>query len=480
MRTVVLYIMGPKYLGLSSLFSSVLSTLSLVEMGFGVALVVHMYKAIADGDEGMICALLNLYRRVFRAVGAFVLVAGVCSMPFLPLLIKGDIPPDLNLYALYLIYLVNTSLTYLLFSYKSSLLYAFQREDILNNVSTVLTVLEYGAQIALVCIFKNYYLYVALFPVFTAAGNLVRSRIVDKMFPNYHCAGEVPAERKRDLYKKVGALAMHKIGMTVSSSLNSAVISASLGLTATAIYGNYNYIATTVITVLTVIYSAMTAGVGNKMQTDTPEKNYQDFMMLSFFNQVMIIFCAGMMLCLYQPFMTLWAGRDLLLSSGAVIVFVLSFSSVQFRKVVLMYKDAQGLWGADKWKPLAGGLTTVAFMVLLAPRFGIAGIVLASVISSVLVEIPWETRVLFKHYFGRPTAGYVKQSIFILAPGGVMIAAAYFVTIRVNMDSSALTLLARAVVCAGLLGALLLLFAWRNPHFKRIMGMLPLKRLKRG
>ena len=38
-RTVILYVMGTKYLGLSSLFTSILSFLSLSELGLGAAMV---------------------------------------------------------------------------------------------------------------------------------------------------------------------------------------------------------------------------------------------------------------------------------------------------------------------------------------------------------------------------------------------------------------------------------------------------------
>ena len=47
-RTVILYVLGTQYLGLSGLFSSILSFLSLAEMGAGNAMVYSMYKPIAQ------------------------------------------------------------------------------------------------------------------------------------------------------------------------------------------------------------------------------------------------------------------------------------------------------------------------------------------------------------------------------------------------------------------------------------------------
>ena len=50
-RTIVIYRFGIEYLGLSGLFTSVLSTLSLMELGFGTAVVYSMYKPVAEGDS---------------------------------------------------------------------------------------------------------------------------------------------------------------------------------------------------------------------------------------------------------------------------------------------------------------------------------------------------------------------------------------------------------------------------------------------
>ena len=50
-RTVFIYILGSTYLGISGLYSSVLSVLSFTELGFGTALTFAMYKPVAENDE---------------------------------------------------------------------------------------------------------------------------------------------------------------------------------------------------------------------------------------------------------------------------------------------------------------------------------------------------------------------------------------------------------------------------------------------
>ena len=66
MRTAMIYLMGVQYLGLNSLFTSILQMLSLSELGIGNAMVYSMYKPIAEKDTKRVCALLSLYRKYYR------------------------------------------------------------------------------------------------------------------------------------------------------------------------------------------------------------------------------------------------------------------------------------------------------------------------------------------------------------------------------------------------------------------------------
>lgn len=88
MRTAMIYFMGVEYLGLNSLFTSVLQVLNLAELGVGSAMVYSMYKPIAEDDTPTICALMRLYRTYYRIIGIVIAVAGLCVTPFILKLVK--------------------------------------------------------------------------------------------------------------------------------------------------------------------------------------------------------------------------------------------------------------------------------------------------------------------------------------------------------------------------------------------------------
>ena len=160
MRTAMIYIMGVEYLGLNSLFSSILQVLNLAELGVGSAMIFSMYKPIADDDEDKICALMNLYKTYYRVIGFIILLIGCLLTPFIPKLISGDVPTDINVYILYILNLLATVLSYWLYAYKSSILYAYQRTDAISKVNLITSTIQYIFQLFLLWAFHNYYLFV--------------------------------------------------------------------------------------------------------------------------------------------------------------------------------------------------------------------------------------------------------------------------------------------------------------------------------
>ena len=404
-RTAMIYIMGSEYVGLGSLFTSILSFLSLAELGIGNALVFSMYAPIANDDNDTICALLNLYKKIYKYIGFIILGAGLVLMPFLKYLVSSGYPADINIYILYLIYLANTVISYLMFGYKQSLLVAFQRSDIISKRTMAIEVLQNVIQFSVLFLTRNYYLYIIFLPVFTAITNLFNLVIVNKMYPQYTPRGEVSKELKTSIRKKVIALIGTKANATVLHASDNIVISAFLGLTMVGIYGNYYYIMNSIIGIMTIIYSSLTAGLGNSLALESVEKNYKDFQVLSFLNNWIVVFCSICFLCLYQRFMKLWVGSELMFSMRVVVLLVIYFFVYQIRRIVLTYKDAAGIWWEDRFRPYVVMAVNLVFNVILVQFIGIEGVIISTILS-MLISIPWENYTVFKYIFHMPSKEY--------------------------------------------------------------------------
>lgn len=411
-RTAIVYALGSLYLGLNSLYASVLHVLSLAELGFGSAVTFSMYEPMARGDEETICALLNLYRRIYRLIGVAVSVLGLAVTPFLPFMIKGEVPADINIYVLYLVNLANVSCSYLLFGYREALLVADQRSDISSLIGTVITVSRNLFQIVLLLWMKNYYLYCILIPVFTVIRNLAVYAATNRLYPEYVCRGTLDRTVKKDIMKRVTGLLFYKISDVCRNSFDSIIISSFLGLTVLAKYNNYFYLINAVTYFLGSVTTAITAGVGNSMVSEGVQKNYRDFKKFNFIYLWITGWVTVCYFCMYQPFMRLWMGEDFLFNDGIMMIFCVYFYTWRMGDLCYTYRQAAGLWWQDRVRPVAEAAVNLLLNVVLVRFFGVAGVLFATILCLVFINAGWGARILYKYYFKEQSCIKYLKSLF--------------------------------------------------------------------
>ena len=470
-RTVIIYVLGNEYVGLSSLFTSLLQVLNLSELGFRSAIVYSMYKPIAEQDTPKVNSLLSEFKRVYRIVGCVVLFAGVIMSLFLDKLVKGDCPADVNLYILFWIYLFNTVSSYFLFAYKSSLLTANQRGDIISTVEMVLSIIEYIIQVVLLLIFKNYYAYIIIVPIYTVANNIVCAIAATKLCPNYKPKGSLSKEERKDLYSRTGAVLGHKIGATVINSADSIVISAFLGLAILGIYSNYYYIMTSIISIFTVIYTSILPSIGNSIVTETKEKNYDLFQKLHFVTSWLVGFSACCFLCIYQPFMRVWVGEKRMLPLAIVIWLVIYFYTWQIRTMGLHFKDGAGMWKQDFWKPYIGAVVNIITNIILVQKVGLAGALISTIIIFAFIYFPWETKVLFDDLFCRSAKEYLKDTFLYVLATSVVSVVCYFLCVFVKLSNPYITLIIDVLICCIVFNVLYYLLFMKSKYIGEVKAM---------
>lgn len=414
MRTVLIYYLGKVYLGLDSLFTSILQILSLSELGISSAMVYSMYKPLAEKDTPAVCALLKLYRTVYRWIAVAMTVLGLAIMPFLHIIVKKDLPGGLNLYFLFLINLGNTVLSYLLFSYRSSLFTADQKYSINNNIYSVFKVGTTVIQILAIVLFCKqeylaYYLYSLALPLTTVLKNIVLYILSNKMYPQYRCEGSVSKSEIDNIKKRVAGMFLHKVSFVFRNSLDSIVISAFLGLEILGQYNSYYFIINAISGIMILVSNSVTASVGNSIVVESKKKNYADFKKLQLLYMWLTSWLTvGFVGCL-QPFIKLWLGKNMMFDDGIMVIFCVYFFSIHFSRVCHIYRDAAGLWWQDRYRPIVETVVNLTLNILLVRFIGVSGVMLSTIFCIVFIEGTWGTGILFKHYFTEE-----KQSIFML------------------------------------------------------------------
>lgn len=471
-RGLFIRLLGSEYLGLNGLFSSILTVLNMSELGFSSAIVVHMYRAIAADDGKTINALLNYYRRIYHIVGTVILCAGCAVIPFLPRLIRGSYPADINLTAVYLVFLLDTVLSYFLFAHYGSLIGAFQRNDLATKIELLVKLLMYALQISVLLVSRNYYVYLFIMPLCTVARNLMTCFAARRTFPEYVPAGKVSKNTKKDIGTMVKGAMIGRVAGVFRNSFDSAFVSMFLGLTATAIYGNYYYIMDTISCLAQIPIHAATGGAGNSVAMESQEKNHADMLRMNFLYMWAAGWCAICMLCLYQPFMRLWAGDQMLLPVPTMVLFCVYLYLLKIGDVMSIYSGTRGLFWEQRYITIAEAVGNITLNYFLGKHFGIAGILWATIITMLVINFLWGCHVPFRHYFTHFSANqyilwHLKRGAVTLAVGAVTYWVCGVVTI-----SGIPGLIVTGLICVVLPNLLFFLIYRKTPSYQEAVPWL--------
>lgn len=465
-RSVIVHSLGEEYLGLSSLYTSILQVLNVAESGFSVSIVYFMYKPLAYGNVDEVCALLSFMKRIYRYVGTIILCLGIIIIPFLKLIIKGSVPEDVNIYILYVLYLLNTSVGYFLFAYKTSLLTALQRLDLTKITNCIVMVVQYSFQIISLVCFHNYYLFVISMVLGTALVNVFNNLISIKKFPEYVCAGELSKNTKREIWKKVKGLLVCNISGVTYTTFDSITISAFVGLNSVAIYNNYLTIENAVASIIILIRTAMQASVGNSVAVESVEKNREDIGFWQFLFSGLAIWCATCMICLFQPFMKLWMGKGMLLPFVDVILLGVWFVLTVVQQAFHLYLGGAGLWNEMKLIYILSTGFNLIMNVLLGKIGGITGIILATVLSSIIFGVFGQCIIIFKCYFHASSRKYIFRQFSYFIISGLVVCITYFACSFVKLNGIK-ELIVKSLICLILPTILLIILSIRTKYLSR-------------
>lgn len=473
-RLVFVKCLSVEYLGINGLFTNILSMLALSELGIGTAIVFALYKPVAEKNIEKIKSLMALYKKLYTVIGCFVLIVGFSLTPFLHYLIK-EMPNIEYLQVYYMLYVLNSGLSYF-YSYKRSLIICNQDEYISTATTMLATVATRVVQIVVLLLTKNYFLFLVIQIIFTRLENVVIARIADKQYPYLKEKDIKPLQKqeKDGIRNNVLAMMLHKIGDVVVNATDNLIISKIIGLAAVGLLSNYTMIFETITGLITKIFSAITASLGNMVVTEDKEKGERVFRRILFANFWLISFCTICLVCLIQPFIKFWLGEDFLLSIETVLALTGCFYLTGMRRTALQFRTAAGLFWQDRYKAIIEGILNLAISIPLTIHMGITGVKLGTCISTLLTSFWIEGLILFKHYFKKSAASYLLLQLIYGCMTVIAGATAFWLCEHIS-GNSFVALLVKGVICVVLVNGSYLLLFWRRPEFEYYRDMVKSK-----
>ena len=418
-RTIFIYCLNEAYLSVNGLYSNILTVLSLAELGFDSAMVYRMYAPVAERDYHKTAALLNFYRHIYRIIGGVIFAAGICVIPFMDCIIKDktDIP-GLTLY--YILFLINTTVSYWFASYKSSVFSADQKDYVKTNTQNAIAVFQSALQIILLLVFRKYVLYLVVQIICNIILNVYVAQLVDKRYPeitNYRDA-KLDVNEKEQIKKDAQALVLSRFGHVALNGTDNIIISAVVGVLWVGRLSNYSLICDSVTSVLCQITAAITGSLGNFFATEDKHAGYSLFRKIDFLNFWLYGFSFVALVVLLDPFVTLWAGDRFVLGLPVSVAIAINFFVAGYMNTLWVFRSTLGLFKQGKYRPIIVALLNIVLSILLGKIWGVFGILFATFLSRACVNLWYDPIILHKYGFEIPVkpffVRYLKR-IFILA-----------------------------------------------------------------
>lgn len=394
--------LGQDYLGVNGVMESMLTLLSVAELGIGTSIAFALYLPVDRDDRPRIGRLMAFYRRCYHIIGALTLALGLLLIPFMRFFTRGAVGvPDILL--IYLLFLGDTVIGYF-FSYRQTLINAYQDYHVISLSQEGFGLLKHILQIFCLILLRSYIAYLLIGIGTKLASNLLLARYCDRHFGfvrAYEKERLLPEDRAL-MKRSTVSLIYQRVGASLVTGTDNLMVSW-VSVAGLGIYSNYTLVTATVNKLVYNVLRSVTGSVGNLLvQPDEAHKYrvYEEFVLANF-----CVYGAagvGMAGCL-ERFIRIFAGDAWLLPSSVTFCVTMNFILCGLRQPNIMIIETGGYFNHMRPKAVAEVLVNlvVSYLFLVVFDMGIHGILLGTTVSTAGVCIWWETLCVHKYAFRR-------------------------------------------------------------------------------
>jgi len=450
-KTAFIKLLGKEYTGISSLFTDILTVLSLMDLGMGSAMIYSLYKPIAEGNAQRIVSLMGFFKKVYTIIGCLVVVVGALCTPFLDYIVTGvpNIKEDIRL--LFIMYVLTTACSYFLV-YKTVLLRANQEGRVISNVNTIAEVIECAVEIILLLIFKEFMAYLIVRLLGALSRNIILTRIAKKRYPQFltiKAEKNLEKQEVKALFKDIAALGVYKFSGVMIYSTPSIIISAFVSTAEVALVSCYTMINTSLRTMIEQIVDSVKPSIGNLAATSSKEKQEGVFEVMNFIAFVVACFCSTCLFVLLKPFVTtVWFNEEYTVSSTLIAIFAWNFFIAVMVYPVESFRIANGLFIQGKWRPLIMAILNLMISFLFVQWWGVVGVYFGVIISRLATQVWFDAYLIYKHVFQKRPWRYYLDYLTKMVVTLVSCATAYWLTSLIAIDNAYLRFICCAAISA--------------------------------
>lgn len=393
--------LGEELLGLNSLYTSILQILQITELGISNAIIIFLYEPIKNSNQQKTKALINLYKKVYNAFAATLLILGLMAQFFIiPHIVDVKTIEMSTVQIYFFLFLMGIVCSYL-FAYNKSILYAEQKNNIISLVNAVQKVIVSVLQVVAIFMLHNYFCFLILMIVGYLVENLICHFWVLKRHPylkekQYE---KLSKTEKQEIINLIKPIFVVRIADKVLGQSDSLIINQYIDIITLGMYTNYHTIFNACIGLFNPIGASLTSSYGNLSVDANSERKYAAYKKsYSPLHFIAVEFCA-LFLAFIQDFTYIAYGERYLLSNS-VCVFMTIYLYLTFVKTIYYsYQNAMGLHRLDQKQTVMQVPFNIVVSILLAMKMGLNGVIIGTILSILIFSIGFKGKYLYEHAF---------------------------------------------------------------------------------
>ena len=378
-RKVFIQYLGVELLGLNSTFSSILSTLSLAELGFQQVIVFHLYGVLAKDDKEQINNLINIYKLVYRCIGCFFIVAALCCVPLLQVFLS-DIEATGSVRVFFIIQALSGACTYFL-AYKRNILYADQKSYISGLIDTVVNTTATLVSIAVAVFTRNYLLCLLVNLAKTYISNLFVHVACTKRYPYLH-KSKIDWKLLKKIAGSLKDVVLERLAEYIYGSTDNLIISMFISTVQVGLLNNYTMIIYHIKNLMKSLSMPLIPALGNKVALEQGiERHLETFRLL----EQVYFWLTGLAVVpvyvLADSFIQMYLGEQYVLPHLILFLMCVDLYVHINQASCVSFLTANGLFQKRRNISIGGAVTNIVVSLLLMKPFGISGILAGTAVS---------------------------------------------------------------------------------------------------
>ena len=399
-RKIFLDCLGAEFIGLTGMLMNIMSFLSVAELGIGTSIVYFLYKPLQEDNHEKINEVMSMLAFLYRCIGLIICAGGLLVSLFFPWWF-GNLTTGLPLvYFAFYSFLASAMAGYL-FNYRQLLVSANQKQYLVNAYFQTIAIVQSITQILLAWYYRNLWLWVVVGLVFTIIGIIVFNIRIRQLYPWLRInlnEGRHNLKQYPEVLRKTRQIFVQKIKDLILYRSDEIMVGMFVSVVKVAFYGNYMLIINKLNFLVNILSEGLSAGVGNLLAEGNKQNILKIFWELTAVRFLILCIIILSLLLFLQPFIGCWLGRGYLLNDIIVYLVVLNLFIRYQTAAVYIYLGSAGQF-ADVWASWTELIVNIAITLLLAPVYGIAGILLGKIISFGIISSFWKPYYLFSQTF---------------------------------------------------------------------------------